>query len=192
VFVADSQIARVDANEESLDNLKENLEEYGLSLDQIPYVIQYNKRDLPAIMTVEELRASLNPDGVPEFEAVACDGRGVFETLKAVAKLVFMELKKGGTGPAAGGRGVPGGTSGGLPARVAPPAGGIPGRPAPPPPPGGGVPGGLPSRGVPPNLGGTVPGGGAGPGGGLGGIGRRPPPPPPPGKKGPPFGQGGS
>src|SRR5210317_1999645 len=57
VFVADSQIARVDANEESLDNLKDNLAEYGLTLDQIPYVIQYNKRDLPSIMSVEELRS---------------------------------------------------------------------------------------------------------------------------------------
>ena len=99
VFVADSQIARVDANEESLDNLKINLAEYGASLDNIPYVIQYNKRDLPGIMDVDELSALLNPDGVPEFEGVACDGVGVFETLKAVARLVFMELKKGGAGP---------------------------------------------------------------------------------------------
>ncbi|MCC6523968.1 MAG: gliding-motility protein MglA [Polyangiaceae bacterium] len=96
VFVADSQIARADANEESLDNLRVNLAEYGLSLDKIPYVIQYNKRDLPSVMSVEELRASLNPDGVPEFEAVASDGTGVFETLKAVARLVFLELKKSG------------------------------------------------------------------------------------------------
>ncbi|MBI4955844.1 MAG: gliding-motility protein MglA [Myxococcales bacterium] len=96
VFVADSQIARADANEESLDNLRVNLAEYGLALDKIPYVIQYNKRDLPSVMSVEELRASLNPDGVPEFEAVASDGTGVFETLKAVARLVFLELKKSG------------------------------------------------------------------------------------------------
>ncbi len=106
VFVADSQFARVDANEESLDNLRINLDEYGLSLDQIPYVVQYNKRDLPGIMTVDELRELLNPDKVPDFEAIACDGKGVFETLKAVARLVFMELKKsGGTGPAAPGGG---------------------------------------------------------------------------------------
>jgi signal recognition particle receptor subunit beta len=195
VFVADSQIARVDANEESLDNLKENLEEYGLSLDQIPYVIQYNKRDLPAIMSVEELRASLNPDGVPDFEAVACDGKGVFETLKAVARLVFMELKKGGTGPSAGaGRGLPG-APGGLPGRGGPPQGppgGVPRRGGPPQ----GVPGGVPGRGGPPQgVPGGVPGRGGPPRGlpGRGGMGRRPPPPPPPpGKKGPPFGQGGT
>ena len=96
VFVADSQIARADANEESLENLKINLAEYGLALDKIPYVVQYNKRDLPGIMTLEELREQLNPTGVPEFEAVACDGMGVFETLKAVARLVFLELKKTG------------------------------------------------------------------------------------------------
>jgi mutual gliding-motility protein MglA len=98
VFVADSQIARVDANEESLDNLKQNLDEYGLSLDNIPYVVQYNKRDLPGVMSVEELRGLLNPDGVPDFEAVASSGQGVFETLKAVARLVFLELKKSGSG----------------------------------------------------------------------------------------------
>jgi signal recognition particle receptor subunit beta len=96
VFVADSQIARVDANEESFDNLQENLAEYNLSLDKIPYVIQYNKRDLPGVMEVEELRELLNKKNVPEFEAVASKGTGVFETLKAVARLVFMELKKSG------------------------------------------------------------------------------------------------
>ncbi len=202
VFVADSQIARVDANEESLDNLKENLEEYGLSLDQIPYVIQYNKRDLPAIMSVEELRAMLNPNGVPDFEAVACDGRGVFETLKAVARLVFMELKKGG----AGGGGLPGAPAGGLggAGRGGPPPGGLPGRGGPP----GGLPGGAPGRGGPPGGppggipgrggiggggGGGIGGGGIGGGGiGGGGLGRRPPPPPPPPGKKPPFGEGGT
>ncbi|MEM9876903.1 MAG: ADP-ribosylation factor-like protein, partial [Myxococcota bacterium] len=103
VFVADSQIARADANEESLENLKENLAEYGMSLDEIPYVIQYNKRDLPSVMEVDELRAMLNPDGVPDFEAVASEGKGVFETLKAVARLVFMDLKKSGSAGLGGG-----------------------------------------------------------------------------------------
>ena len=141
VFVADSQIARADANEESLENLKENLAEYNLALDQIPYVIQYNKRDLPSVMEIEELRALLNPDGVPEFEAVASQGKGVFETLKAVARLVFHELKKGGgPGAAAPGRGgLPGGGGlaggGGLggPPRRGPGGGGPPGPPPPPP-----------------------------------------------------------
>jgi signal recognition particle receptor subunit beta len=96
VFVADSQYARIDANEESFDNLQENLAEYNLSLEKIPYVIQYNKRDLPGVMEIEELRQMLNKKNVPEFEAVASRGTGVFETLKAIARLVFMELKKSG------------------------------------------------------------------------------------------------
>jgi signal recognition particle receptor subunit beta len=96
VFVADSQIERMEANIESVENLRVNLSEQGYDLDKIPYVIQYNKRDLPNIATVEELRRLLNPRGVPEYQAVAPTGVGVFETLKAVAKLVLTELKKGG------------------------------------------------------------------------------------------------
>ncbi len=96
VFVADSQIARMEANAESLENLRINLAEQGYSLDKLPYVIQYNKRDMPGIASVEELRAMLNPTGVPDFEATAPTGMGVFETLKAVAKLVLTELKRGG------------------------------------------------------------------------------------------------
>ncbi|MGB0680183.1 MAG: GTP-binding protein [Polyangiales bacterium] len=95
VFVADSQIARTEANVESLENLRINLAEQGYSLDRLPYVVQYNKRDLPGTVSVEELRALLNPTGVPDFEAVATTGVGVFETLKAVAKLVLTELKRG-------------------------------------------------------------------------------------------------
>lgn len=95
VFVADSQIDRFEANIESLENLRSNLEEQGYDLDKLPYVIQYNKRDLPNVATVEELREVLNPNGVPEFNAVAPTGAGVFDTLKAVAKLVLTELKKG-------------------------------------------------------------------------------------------------
>ncbi|NLY92911.1 MAG: GTPase domain-containing protein [Myxococcales bacterium] len=98
VFVADSQIARMEANIESLENLRHNLAEQGYNLDTIPFVIQYNKRDMPSVASVEELRATLNPMGVPDFEAVAATGEGVFETLKAVAKLVLTELKKGGAG----------------------------------------------------------------------------------------------
>ena len=95
VFVADSQIERMEANIESLENLRENLKEHGYDLDNLPYVIQYNKRDLPNAAPVEELRKLLNPTGVPEFEACATTGQGVFDTLKAVAKLVLQELKKG-------------------------------------------------------------------------------------------------
>ncbi len=95
VFVADSQEERMDANIESLDNLRSNLQEQGYDLDKLPYVIQYNKRDLPNLVSIEELRRDLNPTGVPEFEACASTGEGVFETLKAVAKLILIDLKKG-------------------------------------------------------------------------------------------------
>ncbi|MDD5307133.1 MAG: ADP-ribosylation factor-like protein [Deltaproteobacteria bacterium] len=95
VFVADSQVDRVEANLESLENLRYNLQEQGYNLDRIPYVIQYNKRDLPSVASVEELRSLLNDQMVPEFEAVAPKGAGVFDTLKAVAKLVLTELKRG-------------------------------------------------------------------------------------------------
>ncbi|MSP23761.1 MAG: gliding-motility protein MglA [Myxococcales bacterium] len=94
VFVADSQLARADSNEEALENLKLNLLEYDLKLADIPYVIQYNKRDLPSALSVEELRGVLNPYLVPEFEAVAHEGTGVFETLRAIGRLVFRDLKK--------------------------------------------------------------------------------------------------
>lgn len=96
VFVADSQIERMEANLESVENLRVNLAEQGYDLAKIPYVVQYNKRDLPNIATVDELRRLLNPKGVPEYQAVAPTGVGVFDTLKAVAKLVLTELKKGG------------------------------------------------------------------------------------------------
>ncbi len=95
VFVADSQEERLDANCESLDNLKINLEEQGYQLDNLPFVIQYNKRDLPNVTSMEELRKLLNPKGVPEFEACATTGEGVFETLKSVAKLILIDLKQG-------------------------------------------------------------------------------------------------
>jgi signal recognition particle receptor subunit beta len=95
-FVADSQIERTEANLESVENLRTNLGEQGYDLDKVPYVVQYNKRDLPNVATVEELRRLLNPRGVPDFQAVAPTGAGVFDTLKAVAKLVLTELKKAG------------------------------------------------------------------------------------------------
>lgn len=95
-FVADSQLERMEANIESLDNLRINLEEQGYNLDTIPYVIQYNKRDLPSAVPVEELKRVLNIQDVPEFEAQAVTGEGVFDTLKALAKQVLSELRKGG------------------------------------------------------------------------------------------------
>jgi len=96
VFVADSQIERMEANIESLENLKVNLQEQGYDLNKIPFVVQYNKRDLPNVATVEELRRLLHPRTVPEDDGVDPTGVGVFDTLKAVAKLVLTELKKGG------------------------------------------------------------------------------------------------
>jgi mutual gliding-motility protein MglA len=93
VFVADSQLAKMDENIESLQNLKDNLEEYGYDMSQLPLVIQYNKRDLPAIASIEELEKTLNPGGLPYFEAVACTGDGVFKTLKAISKIVLDQVK---------------------------------------------------------------------------------------------------
>ena len=92
-FVADSQEARMDANLESLENLRHNLEEQGFDLDQLPYVIQYNKRDMPEVVSLEELTANLNPTQVPEFEAVAITGVGVFETLKGLARQVIRKQR---------------------------------------------------------------------------------------------------
>jgi len=95
VFVGDSQVERMEANLESMDNLNKNLKEQGYQLDNLPYTIQYNKRDLPNVVSLEELNRALNPKGVPFFEGVAYQGKGVFETLKEIAKQVIMHLKKG-------------------------------------------------------------------------------------------------
>ena len=94
VFVADSQVERMEANVESIENLELNLKEQGYEIRQIPLVIQYNKRDLPNVAPLDEMRKLLNPYGAIEYEASAKTGEGVFETLKHVAKLVLLELKK--------------------------------------------------------------------------------------------------
>ncbi len=94
VFVADSQLERMEANIESLEDLRINLSEQGYDLDKLPFTIQYNKRDLPNVAPLMEMNALLNPNGVPYFEAIAVTGKGVFETLKSVAKQVLFELKK--------------------------------------------------------------------------------------------------
>ncbi len=96
VFVADSQIDRMDANFESLDNLQVNLAEQGLDIERVPLVFQYNKQDLPSVAAVTEMSANFNPGARPEFSAVATTGVGVFETLKAVAKIVLRDLQQGG------------------------------------------------------------------------------------------------
>ncbi len=94
-FVADSQIERMEANLESLENLKLNLAEQGDDLDKSAFIMQYNKRDLPNASPLEEMKKLLNPDGtLTEFEACATTGAGVFETLKAVARGVLRDLKQ--------------------------------------------------------------------------------------------------
>jgi signal recognition particle receptor subunit beta/phosphatidylglycerophosphate synthase len=125
VFVADSQIERMEANQEAMQNLYDNMGEYGYDLTRMPFVVQYNKRDLPNAAPIPELQASLNPgwevaeaqqrrvtpdpfhagenlveqlptgewvERAPYFEAVAVTGDGVFDTLKAVSKLVLGTL----------------------------------------------------------------------------------------------------
>jgi signal recognition particle receptor subunit beta len=94
IFVADSQIERMESNMESLDDLQINLAEQGYELEKLPFAIQYNKRDLPNIVPAEEMDKLLNNREVPWFEGIATTGKGVFETLKSVAKLVLFELKK--------------------------------------------------------------------------------------------------
>lgn len=93
IFVADSQLDRDEANAEAMQSLYETLEARGYDFSRLPFVIQYNKRDLPGIAPVEELRARLNPAGVPDFESVATEGKGVFETLAAVSRLVVKSLR---------------------------------------------------------------------------------------------------
>lgn len=93
VFVADSQRARADANVESLENLDTNLAVHGLATAALPMVLQYNKRDLPDVLSPAELDELLNPSARPRFEAVAHTGAGVFDTLKAIARQILLELR---------------------------------------------------------------------------------------------------
>jgi len=94
VFVADSQTAKMDENIESLSNMYENLKENGIDRNEIPIVMQYNKRDLPEVASIEELEKTLNSDGLPYVEASAVSGAGVFDTLKRITKLVLEQTKK--------------------------------------------------------------------------------------------------
>ena len=94
VFVSDSQETRMESNIESIRNLQENLKEHGLDLASLPYALQFNKRDLPEIVAVDEMYRILNFKREPTFEAVATSGRGVFDTLKSVAKQILVELRK--------------------------------------------------------------------------------------------------
>ncbi|MCA9759833.1 MAG: hypothetical protein KDA27_28810, partial [Candidatus Eisenbacteria bacterium] len=110
VFVADSKRGKMDENVESLENLKENLREHGLDVNTIPWVLQYNKRDLPEVYSIQELDQVLNPMKVPTFEAVATNGNGVIDTFKGVSRLLLKKLSaevgvpivSTGDGPGAG------------------------------------------------------------------------------------------
>ena len=94
VFVADSQFDRLEANLETLNDLENNLRQDGLKMDEFPWVIQYNKRDLPNVAPLQYLQLKLNKYNVPHFEAVATGGTGVFETLKSVINLVVANVRK--------------------------------------------------------------------------------------------------
>jgi signal recognition particle receptor subunit beta len=94
IFVADSQRAMIDADLESMANLRDNFGEQGIDVEDFPMVIQYNKRDLPDILSVEELNSAMNPRNVPFYEAVAMSGEGVLKTFTAVAKLVLVDMQK--------------------------------------------------------------------------------------------------
>ncbi|MCC6546731.1 GTPase domain-containing protein [Candidatus Sumerlaeota bacterium] len=114
VFVADSQRDRLQENLDSLENLKQNLEEYGYHLQNgpddaegVPWVLQYNKRDMPQVSTLEELNKALNSGKVPTFEAVAVSGQGVKDTLKGISSLVIKKLNKDTTTGIAGEKSTP-------------------------------------------------------------------------------------
>ncbi|HMP53081.1 MAG TPA: GTPase domain-containing protein [Candidatus Melainabacteria bacterium] len=93
IFVADSDVMRSKDNIDSLQNMIENLAEYSLTLDNIPWVLQYNKRDLANAMPIERMERELNQRQIPSFEAVASEGLGVFATLKAISKLILNRLQ---------------------------------------------------------------------------------------------------
>jgi len=93
IFVADSRIEKKEENIESYNNLIENLKDYNLSIDNIPIVFQYNKRDESNILSLEDLEKDLNKEDFPSFEAIAKNGSGVFATLKAISNLILSSLQ---------------------------------------------------------------------------------------------------
>ncbi|MHC4922670.1 MAG: GTP-binding protein [Planctomycetota bacterium] len=133
IFVADSTPGKMDENIESLKNLEENLAEYGKKLSEVPFVLQWNKRDVENPMSHEEMNEALNWHNVPTFEAVAFTGDGVFPTLKALSQLVLKSLDKGkkagpGSAPA------PASSDASAPPPPPPPPPSAPPPPPPPPP----------------------------------------------------------
>jgi signal recognition particle receptor subunit beta len=95
VFVADSQVERLEANIDSFLDLKKNLVNQGLDINKIPIIFQWNKRDLPNTTPIEDLEEKLNELHSPSFESIAVDGQGVFESLKMISKLVLLNIKGG-------------------------------------------------------------------------------------------------
>jgi len=95
IFVADSQVERMEANVESWQSLQKNLQDQGYDPLKVPTVMQWNKRDLPNVAPVSDLSQKLNPRKIPEFEASAFQGDGVFETLKTISKMVLLNIKGG-------------------------------------------------------------------------------------------------
>lgn len=93
IFVADSDFMRQRENVEALQNMQENLASYNLSINEVPWVLQYNKRDLSNAISLDALERELNPLCVPSFEAIASDGIGVFATLRQMSKLVLNRLQ---------------------------------------------------------------------------------------------------
>jgi signal recognition particle receptor subunit beta len=131
VFVADSSAAKLDENRESMKDLEENLREMGRAITDVPIVIQWNKRDLPDAMALDDLQRMVNTHQFPSYEAVATTGQGVFATLKALAGMVLEAVNRGGIGaatrapktPAAGnGAAAPTSVPVPAPAAAAPPA----------------------------------------------------------------------
>ena len=95
VFVADSQAERMEENLLSMENLKKNLDQQGYDIKDIPLVLQYNKRDLPNALSLSEMRSALNKYNSMDFEGMASEGRGVFESLRTVSKSIINVLKGG-------------------------------------------------------------------------------------------------
>ncbi|MDO8462431.1 MAG: ADP-ribosylation factor-like protein [Deltaproteobacteria bacterium] len=94
VFVADSQVSKMEANLQSLESLKKNLQEQEVDFNKLPFVFQYNKRDIPQAAPLAQLREILNLRRAPDFESVATKGTGVMEGMQAIAKQVLKELQK--------------------------------------------------------------------------------------------------
>lgn len=97
IFVADSQNERMEENIESIKNLEQNLDIIGFNIREVPLIMQYNKRDLPNAAPLRTLRASLNSYNAPEFESIAAEGKGVFESLTSMTKTIVNILKGGST-----------------------------------------------------------------------------------------------